>query len=163
MKQFVVILLLCFLPIKVFSTEQVTDYLIFGKDTLRIYKLQGYFNSPFEKIDIDSITYNIRKHKSVAATYCWRGFYAEWKIIDNKLYLSKVFDCQTHEAINKIVEEVLGREFVNGLMNADWVNGSFSCGKGYMHYNYYRYNLILVFEKGEIIRKDEFQIEKPSL
>jgi len=162
MKQFIIISTFLLFSIKGFSTVQQPDYLIFNKDTLYFNDLPNFISSPLEQID--SISHYIKKLIADLSgietinSGCWRGFYAEWKIIDNQLYLSKVFDCETHEVINKIVVKVLGRRFVNGLLKADWVNGSFGCGKDLVDHFYlpvYRHNWKLLIENGIIINKIE--------
>ena len=151
MKKIVFIMTFLLFSVKGFSTFQVQDYLIFNKDTFFIYRPIGsQLEQPINGIKFDY-------QSSVVSTGCWRGYYAEWKIIDSTLYLSKVFDCYTHEMINSTVEKALGHNFINGLLKADWVNGDFSCGKGYMRHNYFRYNLILVIENGIIVKKDDFK------
>jgi len=140
--------------------------LIYNEDTL-FFSNYNNINSPLEQIK--DISYNIRKYKKkyqqsedIISSDCWRGFFAEWKIIDNTLYLSKVFDCYTNEEINKTIEKVLKQKFINGLLKADWVNGVFWCGKNEDIENYsvylsaYKYNCRLSFEKGVIVNKEEY-------
>ena len=169
MKQFVIIVMFLLFSVKGFSTNQVEDYLIFNKDTLYFNDLPGYINSPLEQID--SISHYIRKiilDYSGIETFnsgCWRGFYAEWKIIDNTLYLSKVFDCETSEVINTIIEKAIGRKFANGLLKADWVNGNFSCGKDLIFALYlyeHRHNYKFLIEKGKIINVEYYQNERKN-
>ena len=161
MRRFIVILSFSLFSIKGFSTFQVEDYVIINNDTLYFNKVQGYINSPLEQID--GVSERI-KNQNINSSECWRGFYAEWKIINNTLYLSKVFDCFTHEIINRKVEKVLGRKFSNGLLEADWVNGNFSCGKDLMLRLYtseYKHNVKLQIENGKIINEEYYQEENP--
>lgn len=161
MKRFVVIFVFLLFSIKGFSTYQVEDYLIIDKDTLYFSNSQKYI-SPLEQIE--NISHKIAKYRELEyiSSGCWRGFYAEWKIIDNTLYLSKVFDFATHEVINKTIEKILGRKFINGLLKADWVNGSFLCGKDVdttvlqLYMSSYIHNYKLIIEKGEMISIDEY-------
>jgi hypothetical protein len=154
-----------FFSIKGYSTYQVEDYLIFNNDTLYFTNLPKNIHSPLEQIS--NISGKIDKYRKCEfiSSNCWRGFYAEWKIIDNTLYLSKVFDCATNEIINETIEKILKRKFVNGLLKADWVNGFFLCGKDIdttemqLYMSYYLHNYKLQIEKGKIIRMDEYQQE----
>ena len=153
MKKIIIILILLLFSIKGFSTRQVEDYLIYGNDTLRFY------NSPLEQID--SIAYNIAEYNNYISSNCWNGFYAEWKIVDNTLYLSKVFDCEYRKDINEIIEKLLGRKFTNGLLKADWVNGHFWSGKNLvvektLYLSIYRYERKFLIKNGEIIEKEEY-------
>lgn len=108
------------------ATNQVEDILYHGQDTLFLY------DSPLEQVD--SITAKIFELKKTIdySSACWRGFRAEWKIIDNNLYLSNVYECHSDKKINRIIEKILGRKFENGLLKADWVNGDFWEGKDYV-------------------------------
>ena len=149
MKRLITLLILCLLSLEVLSTDQVRDYLIYNKDTLFFY------DSPLEQID--NITGKIEKIRNTQkfSTECWRGFYAEWKLIDSVLYLSKVFSCDNGEIINKTIEKILNRKFENGLLRADWVNGYLWCGNGIasvfqLYFSVYRYEKKLMVEKGKL-------------
>lgn len=110
------------------ATNQEKDRLIFNGDTLFLYE------SPLESFPNISkrISAEYQKyHQSEAiSTGCWRGYIAEWKIIDSTLYLSNVMKNGSNVCINPIVEKVLGHKFKNGLLRANWVSGSFWSGKG---------------------------------
>jgi hypothetical protein len=150
-----IILLLTIFSAKVFSTSQVSDYLILNKDTLYLY------SSPLEQIDSIRFKIIFRKSDYFLSSGCWRGFYAEWKIINNMLYLSKVFDCEYNGNINNFIEKILGRKFINGLLEAEWVNGTFWCGKNTANtlsifHNVYKYEIKLMVENGKIINTKEY-------
>ena len=166
MKQFVMILAFLLFSVKGFSTPQAQDYLIFNDDTLRLYE------SPLEQID--NISHNIRQYIAkdsdiiTISSDCWRGFYAIWKVKDNTLYLSKVFDCGTGKEINAIIEKILERRFTNGLLKADWVNGTFWCGKNLVPeksllFSVYKDEYKLLIEKGKIIKKEIFHSDKNAI
>ena len=106
------------------ATNQVPDVLFCGKDTL-------YFHySPLEKIEgIRSEISRLRKDEYVVSSDCLKGFRAEWRIIDDFLYLSDVYDCHSHKKINPLIEELLQTKFTDGLIKADFVNGEFLLGK----------------------------------
>lgn len=111
---------------KVQATNQVKDLVVFGQDTL------SFYSSPLEQID--SITAKIFELKKTTdySSACWRGFRAEWEVINNTLYLSNVYECHSDKKINKIIERILGEKFDNGLLKADWVTGNFWAGKDYV-------------------------------
>ncbi|MDL2262665.1 energy transducer TonB [Bacteroidales bacterium OttesenSCG-928-I21] len=165
MKKNLIILLFISFSIKGFSTYQIKDYLIYDNDTL-------YFNncndlvSPLELID--SISFRIYEYmceyeeEFILSSDCWRGFFAEWKIIDSIIYLSNVFECGKRKKINHIIEKILGLKFTNELLKADWVNGTFWCGKNEnientsIYFSAYNYNCKLSFENGIIVDKEEY-------
>jgi len=150
MKRHITILILCLLSLEGFSTHQVEDYLIYNSDTLFFY------DSPLEQIDsISWKIYQINKSGYISSD-CHRGFYAEWKLIDSTLYLSKVFDCENDKVINYTIEKILNRKFDNGLLKADWVNGCLWCGNDIvwertLYLSVYRHEIKLNIEKGKLL------------
>lgn len=123
MRNYFVLIIVGLFYLNGFSTHQVEDYLIRGNDTLFFYE------SPLEQIN--DISEKVRKitGSDFLSSGCWRGFYAEWKLIDNILYLSKVFDCENDKPIKNILNKLFGHNSQNGLMKATWVKGIFWCGK----------------------------------
>ncbi len=106
------------------ATTQVSDVLYLGKDTLFLY------DSPLEKIkNIGKRISELRIDEHVISSECWNGFRAEWKIIDDVLYLSNVFDCQSDKELNSLIEEIIGTKFIDGLMKANFVSGDYWAGK----------------------------------
>jgi hypothetical protein len=106
------------------ATSQIPDVLFFGKDTL------DFYDSPLDKIEgISDKILRLRKDEYVVSSDCWKGFRAEWRIIDDVLYLSNVIDCHSEKQLNPLIEEVLGIKFNNGLINADFIDGDFWAGK----------------------------------
>jgi hypothetical protein len=155
MKQIITISLFFLFSSQGFSTNQVKDYLILDNDTLYLY------DSPLEQIkNISNDIFDLEQPE-VLSSACWRGFYAEWRIINNTLYLSKVFDCHTHKVINKTIEKILKRKFTKGLLKADWVNSPLWCGKDLvgektLYFSVYRYERRLLMENGEVVDKKEY-------
>jgi len=156
MKQSIIVLMFLLFSSNVFSTHQVEDYLIFDSDTLWFYE-----PPPLEQSD-SIVSLNIEKYRGYdfLSSGCWRGFYVEWKIIDNTLYLSKIFDCATYKEVDNI-EIILNCKFTNGLLKADWVNGFFWCGNNLvvektLYLSVYGHERKLLIEKGKIIKKDEY-------
>lgn len=164
MGKFAIILMCLFFSIKGFATHQVEDYVIFNNDTLYFNDLPNHVHSPLELIN-DTLGRII--NPDIISSGCWRGYYAEWRIIDNILYLSKVFDCFTHKEIEgKVIEEAIGRKFTNKLLKADWVNGSFSCGKNLifaLYLSVYKDNYRLLIENGKIINIEYYQKEEEDI
>ena len=78
-----------------FATEQIPDILIWKNDTISLHSnpLGSY-----SKLD----DLNLFGDKDAGySTACWRGYIAEWKIIDNKLYLSNIYSCDYFYSENK--------------------------------------------------------------
>lgn len=141
---------------KGYATKQISDYLIYNNDTLYLYE------SPLEKID--RITFKIQKMDSIISisSGCWRGFYAEWRIIDNILYLANVYDCKDNKLINHKIEKILKRKFNNGLIKADWVNGYYWAGKDFVdnlmsiYLSVYKHEIRFEIKNGKLINNKEF-------
>lgn len=156
MKVSLILTILLFLVLDGFSTNQIEDYIIIENDTLFLY------DSPLEQIDDISQKINKIHESGYLSSDCWRGFYAEWKLIDNNLFLSKVFECESDKTLNKIIEKVLGTKFTNGLINADWVNGILWCGKDLvreqtLYLSVYRHELGLRFDNGNLTKRQEYK------
>lgn len=155
MKQIITISLFFLFSLQGFSTNQVKDYLILDNDTLYLY------DSPLEQIkNISGDIYELEQPETLTSI-CWRGFYAEWRIINDTLYLSKVFDCHTHKVINKTIEKILKRKFTKGLLKANWVNSPIWCGKDLvrektLYLSIYRYERRLLMENGKVVGKREY-------
>lgn len=134
-----------------FSTPQINDILIWNQDTLYLY------DSPLEQIPNISKKIDDIKHTEGGSTDCWRGYYAEWKLIRNELFLINLYECNSNININHLIEKILGRKFKKGLLRANWVDGNVWCGYNLISDNSYclscynhEYNLI--FNKG--IKRD---------
>ncbi len=105
--------------ISAFATEQETDLLIIGKDTiyLDIFPLEGLnlTSRPFGKT-----------RATAPSSNCWRGYSAVWRIIDNKLYLEKILHCNSDkESGEENIQELFKRNAIeysenNGLIFASW-------------------------------------------
>lgn len=157
MQKSIFLAILLFFAVKGFSTYQIQDYMIWNNDTFYFYE------SPLEQIDNIASKINAQKNKRIQyiSSGCWRGFYAEWKLIDSILYLSNVYDCRTDKNINKIIEKVLGKKFVKGLLKADWVNGNIWCGKNLgeifmLYLSVYKNDYCLFFDNGDLIQIKEY-------
>jgi hypothetical protein len=113
------IILIAFL--KVFSTEQIPDRLIIGKDT---FYLKSF---PLEELRVK------RKLKKAPFDYgeflfphtaCYRGYVATWKIVDAKLMLIEVGKVDsTNEKLN-IIDYLTNNDYIpkiiNGFVFAEW-------------------------------------------
>ena len=102
-----------------FTTEQIPDLLIIGKDTVFLKTF------PLEQLEMKSRPFGFwTKEKSFASTACWRSYKAIWRIIDNKLFLERIVECHNRPGEENIIElfERNGIKFQEkeGRIFADW-------------------------------------------
>jgi hypothetical protein len=111
------------------ATKQRRDILIYEQDT---FVLDQTPFDPFEE--------KLKELKNTTgwASNCWRGYQAEWTVIDSVLYLSNVYYCNSRDnSLNRIAEKAMGKKFENGLIKADWVSGEFWAERGYVMSGYF--------------------------
>lgn len=72
-----------------YATEQAPDRLVIGEDTLLLHalpleqwKARNHWQKPFFPDSVLEIN-----------TACWRGYIAYWEVIDNRLYLTNIYNC----------------------------------------------------------------------
>jgi hypothetical protein len=131
---------------KVLATGQIPDRLIYNNDTLSI------FANPLEQLtNIDSLREKIFDDNKVHwSTDCWRGYQAEWAIIDNQLYLTAIYSCNYSKDNKKSdLKQLFGEKFINGKVKANWVTAKILSLQGkelyYVHSGYES-----LYEKEEI-------------
>jgi hypothetical protein len=159
---FIIILNLIFLN-SIFSTEQKPDYLIYKKDTLKIY------SEPLgEKIGLLFKDKNFAEQKCWS-TACWRGYRATWKIEKGKLYLIKITDCCNSE-LRADLKLIFEKELINNKVLANWYSGEIIIPVGkkiygeHMGYsNVHEFEDILEIRKGEISEINRVDNRKTSL
>ncbi|SMD42099.1 hypothetical protein SAMN00777080_0636 [Aquiflexum balticum DSM 16537] len=128
MKPIYIFLILIMVANQSKATSQIPDVVFFGKDTLNFY------DSPLDKIEgISDKILRLRKDEYVVSSDCWKGFRAEWRIINDVLYLSNVLDCHSEKQLNPLIEEILGIKFTDGLIRADFVDGDYWAGKNQVY------------------------------
>ena len=147
MKRLTIFLLFNLIIGKAFSTAQVNDILIWNQDTLYLYE------SPLEQIPDISKKISDIKPASGGSSDCWRGYYAEWKLIGNELFLFNLYECNSNINLNHTIEKILGRKFKNGLLRANWVEGNVWCGYNLISdisfcLSCYNHEYNLIFNKG---------------
>lgn len=88
MKKMIIVILIIFVSSNVFGTSQLTDLLIYKKDTFSIdaFPLKHFLNEHY-KISEDFESNNC------ITTACRRGYQGIWKIEGDKLYLTEILDC----------------------------------------------------------------------
>jgi hypothetical protein len=143
-KIFIFTLLLLTVPLfKIFATQQIPDILIFNGDTIPI------FGIPLKQLyDKDSIKVNYFGNKeSCTSTACWRGYIANWIIINDHLYLTDIFSCcyfMDHVKAN--LKKIFGNKYIDGKVKADWVTADIIVPKG-EQLDYYQTGNMLIYEK----------------
>lgn len=116
----ILICLLLILPVRIFATAQILDRLIYRGDTYgisttpleQLYKHDGNRPKFFENGEL--------------STACYRGYFAEWTIEDNKLYLINIYSCgYNQDHIKADLQKIFGTKFKDGKVFADWVKDKF--------------------------------------
>jgi hypothetical protein len=152
------ILFLFFLTIlsfNCFATGQIGDRLIYKGDTLIL------FSNPLETLlDIFSSRPKLFGDKEgCMTTACWRGYQAEWEIIENHLYLTGIYSCcYSDDGVKADLQALAGDYYANGKVKADWVTGNLIAPKGkllyYVHDAYeslYETEIEFQINKGQVI------------
>ena len=181
MKRLFVILVVIFLAsLTAFSTEQVPDKLIIGKDTIYLKTF------PFDYL---RVRHKIRKAPfdyggvwDFPHTGCYRGYVATWQIIEDFLTLKEVQKIDSVGTQLNIVEYLSANDYnpqtINGYVVAEWFSDTLK------HYDFFRYNFAfkldkfyvskdylreedkkieLIFENGKLIKNDITPIEAYKL
>jgi len=146
MKRFLSILALSFFVCSTtIATEQITDVLIIGTDTvyLKSFPLEDLIaknkiNRPFDY--------------GLINTGCWRGYIATWQIIDGYLALTKAESIDYSGRQLNIVEYLKNNGYnpktINGYVIADWYTDVLQ------HYEYI-FNMEVWFHRFMIISRDK--------
>lgn len=164
MNRLINILIVLIFPISGFATGQAGDRLIWNGDTLTV------FSNPLElHCNIDSLRPKLfGENEAGINTACWRGYIAEWTIIENEIYLTNIFSCNYYnDSIKSNLNTVFGAECDNGKIKATWITGKILIPKGklihYVHSGYesfYETEQILTFENGILTEKKDYDNSK---
>lgn len=156
LKEIVIFLFLFTFPFtNTFATGQIGDRLIYKGDTLIL------LSNPLETL-LDNFTTRPKlfgDKKGCITTACWRGYKAEWEVIENQLYLTAIYSCcYSEDGIKADLKSLAGIYHVNGKVKADWVTGNLIATKGkllyYVHDAYeslYETEIEFQIEKGHVI------------
>ncbi len=148
------IILLSLIVLNSYSTNQVKDILYWNNDTLYLYE------SPLEQISGITQKFQVDEDTIWESSDCWRGYIAKWQIIDNKLFLVGVYNCNSGKNLSFKIEKILNRQFENGKIPADWVNNYYWCGKNLapeqtLYISIFEHEYNLTFKNGILINKSE--------
>lgn len=132
MNRITFILLLSLLSIHRCSAITLVDKLIFQGKEIRLLA------NPLDDLPDDSSRIRIdREKKECLQSACWKGYQAEWTIIDNQLYLTAIYGCCFPETGKKSdLEYIFGDKVINGRVNADWVTGLYFAEDKYLFSTY---------------------------
>ena len=121
MKQKIILfafLIFSIFSVNVFATEQTSDLLIIGENTVFLKTF------PLEQLEMKYRPFGVGEEGKYSNTNCWRGYRAVWKIIDEKLFLEKIIQCNNSPGEENIVElfEKNGIQYQekDGMILADW-------------------------------------------
>lgn len=138
---------------RAFATGQIPDRLIYNNDTLPI------FANPLEQLSgVDSLRKKLfTDNNEDWNTACWRGYQAEWTIIDNQLYLTAIYSCNYDEdKIKSDLQQLFGVTYIDGKVKADWVTAKILSLQGkelyYVHSDYeslYEKEVVFEFVNGQ--------------
>ncbi|WP_254411990.1 energy transducer TonB family protein [Dyadobacter diqingensis] len=147
MNRITFILLLSLLSIHqcyVASAITTVDKLIFQGKEIRLLA------NPLDDLPQDSSRIRIdREKKECLKQDCWKGYQAEWTIIDNQLYLTAIYGCCFTETGKKSdLEYIFGDKVINGRVKADWVTGLYFAEDKYLFsvYDYTVYKTEFKFQ-----------------
>jgi hypothetical protein len=159
------ILLLSF-PLFAFATGQGADRLIWNGDTLNLFTYPLNYHPTFNKprpllFGIEKPPFN---------TGCWRGYIAEWELLNDTLYLANLYTCDYPRDKTKAnLEHLFPSQLKNGKFPARWFSGNLLIGRGKLLY--YTFNYISIYEKetelsmknGILTKTQEFDNTKTQL
>jgi len=157
LKKFIIIFIISFC----FSTSsfsiQISDNIIWNNDTLPL------LSNPLKSlINYDSVARYIFDKSTCISSKCRQGYYAEWQIIDEELYLNAIYSCCYYsDGIKSDLKKVFSKYFSNGKVKASWFTGNLFIGKEdviCLTYKFpesiYRKEYKLIFEKGKLVKHE---------
>lgn len=145
------------------ATPQAGDVLIWKGDTLTL------FANPLEsKPGIEKVRKQFFGKYQRMTTACWRGYIAQWEIIEDRLFLTAIYSCFYYEdKVKADLKRLFPTEYRNGKIEAKWVTSTLLVPIGKcIHYSLYDYlafyekEMELTFEKGILKKKTIYDNSK---
>ena len=170
------ILLFLFISLTANATSQVGDILIWEKDTLTLFSNPLELRADKDELSkiIDSLLlaeerrlypkkYEAEVVETMNSTACWRGYIAEWTIINDKLYLSNIYACHDNR-VRVDLKKIFGKEIQDNLLFANWVTDKLVVPKGecieYVHLDYksiYETETIIETKDGKLVESRTYK------
>lgn len=164
------ILLFLFISLTANATSQFGDIIIWKGDTLTLFSNPLELRSDRDVLSkiIDSLLltedrrlypnkYNTEEVESMSSTACWRGYIAEWRIINDKIYLSNIYACHDNK-VKVDLKKIFGNELIENFLFANWITDKLVIPKGecieYVHLGYksiYKTETLIEFKDGILI------------
>lgn len=152
------------------ATAQVADILIWKGETLSLFSNPLELRSDWKEISkIISLElenedkrlypekYKSEEVEAMFSTACWRGYVAEWIIINDKIYLNNIYACHDNK-VKVDLKKIFGKELKDNLLFGDWITNKLNVPKGecieYVHLGYnsiYETETILDLNKGVLV------------
>lgn len=140
-----------------YATEQAPDRLVIGGDTLLLHALpleqwkeRNQWDKPFFPDSLLEIN-----------TGCWRGYIAYWEVIDNRLYLTDIYNCD--RSAKTELDVLFPGKVQDNRVYADWFSDTVTTYNGeliyYEHSGFsaiYEHEWELVFAEGHKISEKYF-------
>lgn len=140
-----------------YATEQAPDRLVIKGDTTLLHALplqqwleQNEWKKPLFPDSLSSFS-----------TGCWRGYVAFWEIIDDRLYLTNIYNGNYSAKVD--LDSLFIGKVYDGRVSADWFTDTVTAYQGkrvyYLHAGFssiYEDEYEHVFEKGELIKSMYF-------
>lgn len=142
-----------------FSTGQEGDIIFWNN------KKHALLSNPLESYpQFDTIRLKLfGNQKSDLNTACYRGYIAEWQIINNQLFLTNIFSCN-NQNLKANLDLLFPGLINNGKMKAYWVNQTLIVPEGKcLYYGNLGYSCIyekeyeLTIKDGELIENKKFE------
>lgn len=169
-KKVLIVIVISILPTICFATSQDVDRLIWNNDTLVMFSnpLDKYCDSCNigyliqDKLRTkDSLLYPgkyLNEHEELSSSICSRGYFAEWILIKDKLYLNKIRACHDSNLTLSVKEVFQGN---NEKLYADWYSGEIILPKGeclgYDYYAIYKEEVVLKFSTGLLVNSTTYK------
>jgi len=164
------ILLLLIISINSFGTSQFGDILIWNGDTLTLFsnplesypaigKLKQAVEKQLEKQDrlVNPEKYESDEYEFLWSTACYRGYIAEWIVLESEIYLNNIYSCHD-DKVKVNLTDLFPDKIESSKIKADWLSEELFIQHGeclaYSNFDYnsiYETETVMTVENGKII------------
>ena len=164
------ILLFLFISLATNATSQFGDILIQQGDTFALFSNPLELRSNCEGLSKNIIAeleyedrrlypekYEAEAVESMSSTACWRGYLAEWTLINDKIYLSNIYACHNNKVKVDLIK-IFGEELKENLLFGNWITDKLVVPLGncieYVNLDYksiYETETIMEFKDGILV------------